>query len=297
MDTTRDDGPPNRLIGTTVAGSLVLAGALFGVYYIFSSQIALAQAADSLSDVLGGAALLWAVRASHRPPDEEHPGGHARAESIGALIVAVLAGVLSVEVLRSAITALLSGASPALDWPAASVFAAKVIFKATIAWVAQLHLRRRRNPALRALQMDARNDLLVGLLALVGFGMARLGLPRVDAVLAAGIAVYIGYAGLRLGRENVSLLLGESASNEHREHLEGAAREVEGVRGVHDVIAIWHGTKLHVQLTAAVDGSLQVREAHEIGHAVEHRLRAEPEVREATVHIEPHAPGSSQRSQ
>lgn len=293
MDTTKENGPPNRLIGTTVAGSLVLAGALFVVYHLFNSQIALAQAADSLSDVLGGAALLWAVRASHSPPDDEHPGGHARAESIGALIVAVLAGVLSVEVLRSAITALLSGASPALDWPAASVFAAKVIFKATIAWIAQLQLKRGRNPAIKALQMDARNDLLVGLLALIGFGLARLGLPRVDAALAAGIAIYIGYAGLRLGRENVSLLLGESASPEHRQQLEHVARTVEGVRGVHDVIAIWHGTKLHVQLTAAVDGSLQVRDAHEVGHAVERRLRTEPEVREATVHVEPHAPGAA----
>lgn len=293
METTQDDGPPNRLITTTVAGSLVLAGALFGVYHVFSSQIALAQAADSLSDVLGGAALLWAVRASHRPPDEEHPGGHARAESIGALIVAVLAGVLSVEVLRSAITALLSNASPELDWPAASVFAAKVIFKALIAWIAQLHLKRRRNPALKALQMDARNDLLVGLLALIGFGLARLGLPRIDAGLAMGIAIYIGYAGLRLGRENVSLLLGESASAEHRQQIESAAREVEGVRGVHDVVAIWHGHKLHVQLTAAVDGSLEVREAHEIGHAVESRLLKEPDVREATVHVEPHAPDAA----
>lgn len=290
MDTTKDDGPPNRLIGTTVIGSLVLAGALFGVYHVFSSQIALAQAADSLSDVLGGAALLWAVRASHRPPDEEHPGGHARAESIGALIVAVLAGVLSVEVLRSAITALLSGKSPDLDWPAASVFAAKVIFKALIAWIAQLHLKRRRNPALKALQMDARNDLLVGLLALIGFGLARLGLPRIDAVLAAGIAIYIGYAGLRLGRENVSLLLGESASPEHRQQLERTAREVKGVRGIHDVVAIWHGHMLHVQLTATVDATLQLREAHEIGHEVERKLRAEPDVREATVHVEPPDP-------
>jgi ferrous-iron efflux pump FieF len=291
MDETPRYKPPNRLIGATVIGSLILAGALFGVYRLFSSQTALAQAADSLSDVLGGAALLWAVRASHGPPDEEHPTGHDRAESIGALIVAVLAGVLAVEVMRSAISALLSGASPALDWPAASVFAAKVVFKALIAWIAQVRLRLRRNPALKALQMDARNDMLIGLLALIGFGLSRIGLPRIDAALAVGIAIYIGYAGLRLGRENVSLLLGESASPEHRQQLALAARTVDGVRGVHDVIAIWHGHQLHVQLTAAVSGSLQVDEAHAIGHAVERRLLAEHDVREATVHVEPHAPG------
>lgn len=277
------------MIGVTVAGSLVLTAALFAVYLISRSQIALAQATDSVSDALGGAILLWAVYAGLRPADEDHPGGHGRAGSIAALIVAVLTAVLAAEVLRSAISALLSGARPDLDGYAAAVFAIKVLFKALIAALAGRGLRRERSAALTALRVDARNDMLAGLLALLGFAVARAGLPRIDAGMAVGFALYIAYSGLRLGRENASLLLGESASKERRELLVHKAREVQGVLGARDVVAIWQGPQLRVELTIQVSGSVALSQAHAIGHAVERLLLQAPDVGEVRVHVEPSA--------
>lgn len=293
MKTQERGALSTSLIATTVLGSVALAGVLLAVHIRSGSQLALAQAADSLADTLGAAALLWAVRASARPPDEEHPTGHARAESIAALIVAVLVGVLAVEVLRSAVAALAGSTPVKLDWPVAAVFAAKVGFKAVILGRASTLLRHRRNPVLVALRTDARNDLLVGALALLGFVLTRVGLPRLDSILAIGVALYIAVSGLQLGRENVSLLLGKSVSPEHQQQLASQARSVAGVIGIQDVVAIWHGPWLHVQLTATVDDSLRLREAHAIGHAVERRLLMELEVRQVSVHIEPAAKKSS----
>ncbi len=108
-----------------------------------------------------------------------------------------------------------------------------------------------------------------------------------DAILALGVAVYIAYAGLQLGRENVSLLLGESASTERQQQLAEAARAVPGVHAASSVTAVWRGALLHVQLSVMVDGSLSVSAAHEIGHAVEQRLLTESDIGQVTVHIEP----------
>ena len=46
--------------------------------------------------------------------------------------------------------------------------------------------------------MDARNDVLVGLLALVGYFVARYGWPSLDAWLALPIALWIGTSGVLL---------------------------------------------------------------------------------------------------
>jgi ferrous-iron efflux pump FieF len=278
---------PRRLTLATIAGSALLAVALVGVYLLFRSQLALAQAADSLFDMIGGAGLLWALHHSQRPADREHPQGHQLAQPVAALVVAVLAGVLAAEVLRSAAAALFESARPVLDWPVAAVFAGKVLFKGIIVSIAGRLLRRGRNPALSALRMDARNDVLVGSLALIGLGLERLGLPRVDPLLAIGVALYIAYAGLQLGRENASLLLGESASLERQQQLLARAFEVPGVRSAGALLAVWRGTRLSVQLTAAVDAALSLRAAHEIGHSVEQRLLQEPDVGEVIVHVEP----------
>lgn len=278
---------PFRLTALTIAGSAVLALGLLGVYRAFQSQIALAQAADSLFDMIGGGGLMWALHHSQRPADQEHPQGHSLAQPVAALVVAVLAGVLAAEVLRSALSALLGAARPHLDWPAAGVFSAKVVFKTFIVIVCARSLRRRRNAALAALRMDARNDVLVGSLALVGLFLERVGLPRVDSILAIGIALYIAYAGLRLGRENASLLLGESATLERQQELTALAAAVPGVRGTSALLAVWRGSLLHVQLSIQVDPMLSLREAHAIGHAVETKLSAAPDVGPVVVHVEP----------
>ena len=286
-DVQGQDKTPRRLTLVSSLGSLLLAAALFWVHRVFHSQLALAQAADSLFDMVGGVALVWALHVSTRPADPEHPQGHSLAQPIAALVVAVLAGVLAGEVLHSAFTALFSVARPALAWPVAVVFGAKVVFKVAVVALASQFVARRRSPALAALRMDARNDVLVGSLALLGLILERAGLPRVDPALALGVAVYIAYAGLRLGRENASLLMGESASPARRQQLAALARSVPGVQAAGSVVAVWRGSLLHVQLSIAVDSSLTLRAAHDIGHAVEQRLLAEPDVGHVVAHVEP----------
>jgi cation diffusion facilitator family transporter len=271
----------------TIVGSLVLGLALLAAHVLFRSQLALAQAADSISDMLGGAALAWAVRTSAQPADEDHPRGHHGAEPIAALVVAVLAGVLAVEVLRAAVVALVEGAQPELDGAVAAVFALKVGFKLAIVWLAGAALRQRANPALDALRVDARNDVLVGSAALLGFGLARAGLPAIDAGLAIAIAIYVGWSGVRLARTNVALLMGASAPAERREKLAAVVRGVEGVRRAEPLTATWHGASLDVYVEIAVDRELSLRAAHEIGHAVERRLAEEEDVARVVVHVEP----------
>ena len=67
----------------------------------------LAQGSDSLLDLGGGAILAYSAWIAAHAADDDHPFGHHRAEPIGALVTAVLAGVLAFEVLRSGIGALL----------------------------------------------------------------------------------------------------------------------------------------------------------------------------------------------
>ena len=56
---------------------------------------------------------------------------------------------------------------------------------------------------------------------------------------------------------------------------------------VDQVLATWHGATLHVYVEVAVDTALTVLDAHEIGHAVEAALLAEPDVGRAVAHVGP----------
>jgi cation diffusion facilitator family transporter len=271
---------------TSTLGSVALAAGLLAVHVAFESHLALAQAADSLSDVFTATALLFSMRIALAPPDASHPTGHQRAEPIAALVAAVLAGVLAVEVLRDAVTAILTGAVPELGWPLVAMFAVKVVFKSGIALAAAAQNRRRASPAVGALAVDARMDVAVGLLAVVGYFAALFGRPGLDAWLAVPVALWIGWSGIALASENIKLLMGQAPPESRRGELMAAACEVPGVRSVHNLVARYHGTELDVLLHVVVDPELTVRAAHDIGHAVEARLLAEDDVCQAIAHVD-----------
>ncbi|MCA8912539.1 MAG: cation transporter [Planctomycetes bacterium] len=270
----------------TLAGSGALVAGLFGAYIVFGSQLALAQAADSFMDVFTAGVLTWTVIVAAKPQDENHPFGHSRAEPIGGLVVAVVAGVLAIEVARSAGTALLSHGEVKLDYTLVGVFGAKTLFKTAIFFVATAARKRTKSPAMKALAVDARNDVLVSLLAIGGFFAARNGLPTLDSWLALPIAAWIAWSGIELARENVRYLMGEAPPAERQEQLRQLAADIKGVKSAHDLRAHYLGTEIQVHVHIVVDSGLTVLQAHDIGEAVRTTLENEDDVGHCSVHID-----------
>ncbi|MBK9975618.1 MAG: cation transporter [Planctomycetes bacterium] len=277
---------PKLLIRAVVVFSLALVAALYACFWVFGSQLALAQAADSFMDVFTAIVLGWTVAVAARPSDEDHPFGHFRAEPIGALVAAIVAGVLAIEVGRSAIMALVADETIRLDWLLVVVFGSKTVVKGTVVLVARAMGKRHNSPALQALRVDARNDVLVSLVAIAGYFGARFGMERLDAILALPVAVWIGLAGLRLARDNIKLLMGEAPPQQRQDELRALARGVEGVIDAHDLRAHFVGTHLHLQVHVLVNPDLSVRKAHDIGEAVRARLESEADVAQCFVHID-----------
>src|SRR6267143_2105879 len=66
---------------------------------------ALHSSVDSLYNVLG----LIVVRVAARAPDEDHPYGHGKFETLGALAIVVFLSITCFELVRNAVQQLLSG--------------------------------------------------------------------------------------------------------------------------------------------------------------------------------------------
>lgn len=256
-------------------------------FVTYDSQLALAQAADSLADFLTAGALVWAITISRRPADEDHPFGHQVAQPIAALVVAVFAGVLAAEVMREAITALVTGDVAVVTPTLLAAIGSKAVVKLGFVAVARRALRQRRSPALVAFYVDARNDVLVGTGSVVGLALAKpLGVPALDAWLAIPIALWVAWSGVTLGLENANLLMGSAPDPTRLQTLEVVATRTPGVRRVASLKARHHGEDIHLWLEIHVDPQLTIRQAHDIGEAVEHRLLEELDVCRADVHVD-----------
>lgn len=274
---------PQAIILATASVSGLFAVGLFAAWRFFHSELAQAQAADSLVDFVGAFLLIWVVRVAERPSDDCHPWGHSRAEPLGALFVAMLAAMLALHVAQGAVEALLFGGQLRVDPLLLQIFLGKVIFKGAVV----LFSRRALSPALRALSVDAQNDILVGLISVVGYFGMLAGYKDVDAMLALPVAAWIGWSGFNLARENIDLLMGKSPPNARRAALLRIAETTPGVLGAHDLRAHHLGARLSVHVHIAVDHELSLRAAHDIGEQVRRRLEAQDDVGDCSVHIDP----------
>jgi cation diffusion facilitator family transporter len=270
-----------RILAVTITGSAALCVGLALAYWWSGSELALAHAADSGLDVVTALVLAWTVRIASQPRDADHPFGHSRAEPIGALFVAFIAGALALEVGRDAVVALIDGHTVRPSW-ALSVFAVKAIFKL---WIL-LWARRHSGPAMQALVVDARNDVLTCVLAGIGIWGAAAGWPDLDAWLALPLSAWIGWTGVDLARDNIRRLMGESPSEAKLAEIEAVGLRVDGVSAIHDTRAHYLGTRLQVHLHVVVDESLTVRAAHDIGDEVRIRIEALEDVAHCSVHID-----------
>ncbi len=272
-----------RLSRLTAAISGAFAAGLLAAGLVFTSQLALAQAADSAVDFGGALILSWVVQVARRPRDADHPWGHSRAEPIGALVIAMLAAVLAVQVASSAFRALSEGATAEAAPQLISLFVAKVVFKALVFWLT----RRASSPALRALSVDARNDVLLGLVSVVGYVGMRAGFSSWDAWLSLPVSAWILWSGVELGRENVGLLMGTSPPTDRLSELTRIAKSIPGVLAAYDLRAHHLGADISVRVSIGVSPELTVGQAHDVAEAVRHALEREPDVSDCAVHVDP----------
>jgi len=274
--------------------SLVLNFALAfvkGVAGILGNSHALiADAVESLLDVFGGLVIWGGIRIATIPPDEDHPYGHGKAESLAAVVVA---GGLLVAAAGIAVSSVQAMLTPH-DKPAAytlvvlvGVIALKeVVFRYLSRVSGDLHST--------ALKVDAwhhRSDAITSVAAFGGISVALIGGPAwntADEWAALLACVIIAWNGITLLRPAINEIMDAAPDPK----VEARVREIALLQA--DVISLdtclvrKMGLCFFVDIHVGVEDTLTVQEAHLIGHHVKDAIRAAlPAVHDVLVHIEP----------
>lgn len=287
--------PATRLRRLALVGGLVnlaLAGAKLAAGIAGNSYALIADAIESLADILGSA-VIWAGFAyGSRPADDDHPYGHGRAESLAALAVSLLVFAAGAWILVEAVGEI-RRPHKAPEWFTLPVLVAVIIIKESLARVVAREARRAGSSAGHADSGHHRSDALTSAAAFVGISVALLAGPGYEAAddwAAILASLVVMYNGLRLSRVPLDELL----DRRHPHITDAAARiaaSVPGVRKVHKVRARKAGPAYWLDMHVWVDGSTTVRDAHTLAHTAKDAVRkALPNVQDVLIHIEPDTP-------
>ncbi|MFH1638293.1 MAG: cation diffusion facilitator family transporter [Candidatus Woesearchaeota archaeon] len=259
----------------------LIVGVLTGSIAVIS------EAVNSFTDILSAIVVFICVKISRKRPDKSHPFGHHRAEPIAGLVVAILAAVLGVEIINYAIRNVIVGDYAILGFLAISVLLVTILVKAAMAAYLFKTSRKRNSPAIKAMAIDCRNDVIVAATALIGVAGNYFGFRILDPIAAIVIGLYVIKQGYNIGKENIDYLVGKAPPQWLIKKVKKAASSIKGVKGVHDVKAHYVGSFIHVQVHIEVDKKITLQKAHTIGKTVEKAVISIPDFQKAFVHIDP----------
>jgi len=276
-----------RAIWTALLGNSTLALAKGAAAWLSGSTALLATAVDSATDLVYTLFMAWGLWRSQQPADDSHPQGHARIEPVVSLLIALMMSLAGLAVVRQAVGRLLGEpATFAWGWPAAILIGSALV-KVLMFLVVRRLGQKAHSPAIMASAQDNLADVISSATALVGVLAASWFHPLADPLAGLVVSVWIFRNAAGILAENLGYLTGRAAEPELLERIYAAARSVDGVAGVHRVIADYVGPQVRAELHVDVDGEIPFLAAHQISNAVRDTVEALDEVDLAFVHVEP----------
>ena len=224
-----------------------------------------ADALNNLSDASGSIVTLIGFKVADKPADAHHPYGHARAEYLSGLAVAVMILFIGLELARSSVKKIFRPEPVALSFAMAAVLLCTIGVKL---WMCLFNRRLGRHigsSALLATAADSRNDCVATGAVLLAALAERLLDIRVDGLMGLAVAAFILYSGVQLAKDTVDPLLGEGADPELREKILSYIRSHPKVLGYHDLMVHDYGPgRRYASLHVEMDHREDPVECHEI---------------------------------
>src|SRR5256885_3390378 len=159
-----------------LAANLAVVGVKLAVGLSSGSLAVLGGAVDSCVDALNNVLALIVVRVAAKEPDEDHPYGHGKFETLGALAIVGFLAITCFELIRGAVNELLQGAHPVgVTDSQLAVLVLTLGVNVLIAWYENRRGRELKSELLVTDAAHTRADVLITVGVLAGGVFARTG--------------------------------------------------------------------------------------------------------------------------
>ena len=273
------------ILGNTLLAIIKAITGIFG-----NSYALIADAIESTTDVFASLLVLFGLKYSARPADENHPYGHGKAEPlvtfavVGFLVIsATIIAYESIEHIRT---------PHKVPKPyTLIVLGAIVITKELFYRFISRKSDETKSTSLKADAWHHRSDAITSLMAFIGISIAVFmgkGYETADdwaALFASGFILYNAYLILRPALGEV---MDEHLYEDMVEEIRILSEKEPGVLETEKCFIRKTGMTFHVDLHVIVDGNMSVKDGHEIAHNLKDRLlQSMPEIADILIHVEP----------
>ncbi len=238
---------------------------------------------DGLSNVIG----LVGIWIASKPPDESHPYGHRKYETLSTIAIAVLIFIAGFEIFKKAYFRIhIPHGFEVTVWSFV-IMGITLMVNIGVMMYETKKGRLLKSDILIADALHTKTDIFVSLSVVVSLCAAKFGYPVIDVIAAFIITVLIGRMGFKILKSATNVLTDAACINPN-DILE-VVKRIEGVKECHEIRTRGKESAVNIDLHVLIDPEVKTHEAHKVAHAVEVAIKQQfPAVIDVVIHIEPY---------
>lgn len=274
-----------------IIGNVFLSAFKFVAGIMGNSSAMVSDAVHSLSDVFATFIAFLGVRFGRREADASHPYGHERIESLAAVVLGLILLVTGVGIGWVGLEKILAGNYESLPIPGMIALIAAIVsiaVKEGMFWYTRHWARVIRSSAFEADAWHHRSDAMSSIGALVGVGGSMLGYPVLDPIASVVICLFILKQGISIIYDALKKMLDTSCGEQFEKEVRQLVDAEDQVERIDMLRTRMFGDKVYIDMEIAIDGSMQLTDAHAIAERVHDDIEhAFPEVKHIMIHVNP----------
>jgi len=296
--------PHSQLLDRSRAVSSVLYRVLFLNLIVAAAKIALGLSTGavsvlsdgyhSLTDTASNVVGIIGVRIAGAPPDQDHPYGHRKFETMASVGILIFLLLVLREVLSAAWERLETGGELHVSALTFLVMGGTFLVNLAVVFYERRAGKRLSSEVLLADSSHTTSDLMTSLTVIAALIGVRFGYSWLDPAAALVVAAFIGHACWEIFKQTSGILADRIVIPE--EEIREVVKSVPEVIGSHHIRTRGSADFVFLDLHIWMDANMSLDKAHLLSHVVKDRLMVRfPQIKDAIIHIEPppkHSPQS-----
>ncbi|KAJ3669170.1 hypothetical protein LUZ60_011120 [Juncus effusus] len=272
---------------SNVANMILFAAKVYASVKSGSLAI-IASTLDSLLDLLSGFILWFTAFSMQTPNPYRYPIGKRRMQPLGILVFASVMATLGLQIILESIRSLISDEDEFSLSGEQEKWLVNIMLAVTLVKLGLvLYCRSFTNEIVKAYAQDHFFDVITNLIGLIAALLANYFKGWIDPVGAIVLAIYTIRTWSMTVLENVNSLVGQSASPEFLQKLTYLCwNHHKAIKHIDTVRAYTFGSHYFVEVDIVLPQEMALKDAHDIGEALQEKLELLEEVERAFVHLD-----------
>ncbi|MCK5040716.1 MAG: cation diffusion facilitator family transporter [Sphingomonadales bacterium] len=269
-----DHGHKAPMMGRAAKASVLVASILIVIksiaWFMTGSIALLGSLVDSVLDLAASFVNFIAIRASLEPPDSDHRFGHGKAEAIAGVVQSSIIFGSSIFIFMESVSRLFN--PQPIEATNVGIIVSVIAIVLTFALVLyQKHVvKQTGSVAIEADSLHYTGDLLLNAAVILALFLVNVeGFAIVDGIIGVGIAGYIAWTAVGIGRSSIDMLMDKEFEKAEREEIFNLVMGNPDVKGMHDLKTRRSGLQSFIQMHIELDPEMKLYDAHAVADEVE----------------------------